>query len=54
MGTTEFTEIANIISDRLLNPEDESVAQDCRQRVAKLCDRFPLYPHLNIPVPALV
>ncbi len=54
MGTTEFTEIANIISDRLLDPEDESVAQDCRQRVAKLCDRFPLYSHLNIPVPALV
>ena len=54
MGTTEFTEIANIINDRLLNPEDESVAQDCRQRVAKLCDRFPLYPHLSIPVPALV
>ncbi|AFY84765.1 serine hydroxymethyltransferase [Oscillatoria acuminata] len=53
MGTTEFTEIANIISDRLLNPEDESVAADCRQRVASLCDRFPLYPHLTIPVPAL-
>jgi glycine hydroxymethyltransferase len=54
MGTTEFTEIANIISDRLLNPEDEAVAQDCRQRVAKLCDRFPLYPHLDSPVPAFV
>jgi glycine hydroxymethyltransferase len=54
MGTTEFTEIANIISDRLLNPEDEAVAQDCRQRVAKLCDGFPLYPHLGSPVPALV
>jgi glycine hydroxymethyltransferase len=54
MGTTEFTEIANIISDRLLNPEDEAVAQDCRTRVAKLCDRFPLYPHLGSPVPALV
>ncbi|MCT7991769.1 serine hydroxymethyltransferase [Laspinema olomoucense] len=53
MGTPEFTEIANIISDRLLNPEDESVAADCRQRVASLCDRFPLYPHLSIPVPAL-
>jgi glycine hydroxymethyltransferase len=53
MGTTEFTEIANIISDRLLNPEDESIAADCRQRVASLCDRFPLYPHLTIPVPAL-
>ncbi|GAB4385805.1 MAG: serine hydroxymethyltransferase [Elainellaceae cyanobacterium] len=54
MGTEEFTEIANIIADRLLNPEDEAVAQDCRQRVAKLCDRFPLYPHQQIPVPALV
>ena len=53
LGTTEFQEIANIISDRLLNPEDEAVAQDCRQRVAALCDRFPLYPHLTIPVPAL-
>ncbi len=54
MGTTEFTEIANIISDRLLNPQDETIAQDCRNRVAALCDRFPLYPHLTIPVPALV
>lgn len=53
MGATEFTEIANIIADRLLHPEDESVAQDCRRRVADLCDRFPLYPHLTIPVPAL-
>ncbi len=53
MGTTEFTEIANIIADRLLHPEDETVAQDCRRRVADLCDRFPLYPHLTIPVPAL-
>lgn len=54
MGTTEFVEIANIISDRLLNPQDETVAQDCRNRVAALCDRFPLYPHLTIPLPALV
>lgn len=54
MGTAEFTEIANIIADRLLNPEDESIAQDCRQRIANLCGRFPLYPHLSSPVPALV
>ncbi len=53
MGTAEFTEIADIIADRLLNPEDETVAAECRRRVASLCDRFPLYPHLNIPVPAL-
>ena len=54
MGTTEFTEIANIIADRLLSPDDETVAQDCRRRVAALCDRFPLYPHLSQPVPAMV
>lgn len=54
MGTTEFVEIGNIIADRLLNPEDENVTSNCRQRVASLCDRFPLYPHLTSPVPALV
>jgi len=54
LGTTEFVEIANIIADRLLSPQDESVAQACRQRVANLCERFPLYPHLAVPVPALV
>ncbi len=54
MGTAEFTEIADIIADRLLNPDDETVAAECRRRVAALCDRFPLYPHLRIPVPTLV
>ncbi|HEY9810815.1 MAG TPA: serine hydroxymethyltransferase [Halomicronema sp.] len=54
MGVPEFTEIANIIADRLLNPEDEAIAADCRRRVAALCESFPLYPHLNVPVPALV
>ncbi|PSB22353.1 serine hydroxymethyltransferase [filamentous cyanobacterium CCP2] len=54
LGTEEFTEIANILADRLLNPEDEAVTQACRQRVANLCSQFPLYPHLTIPVPALV
>ena len=49
----EFTEVANIIADRLLNPEDEAVRLDCIKRVKTLCDRFPLYPHLRIPVPAL-
>jgi glycine hydroxymethyltransferase len=53
LGVAEFTEIANIISDRLLSPDSDVVTQDCRQRVAALCDRFPLYPHLEIPVPAL-
>ncbi len=54
MGTEEFSEIANIIADCLLNQESEEVKQECRRRVASLCERFPLYPHLNIPVPAMV
>ncbi|WP_204105079.1 MULTISPECIES: serine hydroxymethyltransferase [Spirulina sp. CCY15215] len=54
LGKEEFVEIANIIADRLLNQEDESIAEDCRHRVASLCDRFPLYPHLKIPAPAIV
>jgi glycine hydroxymethyltransferase len=54
MGTTEFTEIANIIADRLLAPTDEAVATTCRQRITVLCERFPLYPHLSMPQPALV
>ena len=53
LGVAEFTEIGNIISDRLLSPDSDVVTQDCRRRVAALCDRFPLYPHLEIPVPAL-
>jgi glycine hydroxymethyltransferase len=54
MGTAEFTEIGNIIADRLLNPDDEAIAVDCRRRVAELCEQFPLYPHLTMPLPALV
>jgi glycine hydroxymethyltransferase len=54
MGEAEFKEIGDIIADRFLNPEDTSVASNCRRRVAQLCDRFPLYPHLTIPVPAMV
>jgi glycine hydroxymethyltransferase len=52
METREFEEIAHIIADRLLHPDDETVKSDCLRRVAALCDRFPLYPHLTIPVPA--
>ncbi len=54
MGATEFQEIANIVADCLLSPEDDSVKQNCLQRVAALCDRFPLYPYLQIPVTASV
>ncbi len=54
LKTAEFTEIGDIIAERLLNPEDEGVAQKCRDRVASLCDAFPLYPHLMAKVPSLV
>lgn len=53
MGTAEFAEIANIIADLLLSPDDDSVKATCRRRVAALCDRFPLYPHLQAPEPVL-
>ncbi|MDB9475644.1 serine hydroxymethyltransferase [Dolichospermum circinale] len=54
LGVAEFTEIGNIIADRLLSPDSEIVTADCLRRVAALCDRFPLYPHIEIPVPASV
>ncbi|BAZ25110.1 serine hydroxymethyltransferase [Kalymmatonema gypsitolerans NIES-4073] len=53
LGVEEFTEIGNIIADRLLNPDSAEITQDCRRRVKALCDRFPLYPHIEIPVPVL-
>lgn len=54
MGTAEFSAIADIIVDRLTHPDDAAMVDSCRQRVLDLCDRFPLYPHLEIPEPALV
>jgi glycine hydroxymethyltransferase len=54
MGETEFVEIANIIADRLLSPEDDTIAANCRTRIGILCGKFPLYPHLSMPVSALV
>ncbi|MEM1367338.1 MAG: serine hydroxymethyltransferase [Cyanobacteria bacterium P01_H01_bin.15] len=54
LGEADFTEIANIIADRLLNPDSPTVERDCLQRVKALCDHYPLYPHLGAAVPALV
>jgi glycine hydroxymethyltransferase len=47
LGTEEFKEIADIIADRLLQPDNELVQQDCLARVKALCDHFPLYPELG-------
>ena len=38
-----FEEVADVIADRLLHPEDGAIEERCRQRVAALCERFPLY-----------
>jgi len=48
-----FTEVADVIADRLLNPEDDAVQARCKQRVLDLCGRFPLYAVAST-VPALV
>jgi glycine hydroxymethyltransferase len=51
---TDFAEIGDIIADCLLNPDDKAMKQACLQRVTDLCKRFPLYPHLKIPVGAAI
>jgi glycine hydroxymethyltransferase len=38
-----FREVADVIADRLLHPDDAAIEQRCRERVAVLCERFPLY-----------
>ena len=38
-----FREVADVIADRLLNPEEDSVQKRCLSRVEALCSRFPLY-----------
>ena len=38
-----FEKIAEIIADRLLNPEDESIKAKCQEEVTNLCQKFPLY-----------
>lgn len=50
MKEEEFKEIGNIIADYLLSRGEERVKQNCLGRVKSLCDHFPLYPHLTIPV----
>ncbi|MCS6942047.1 MAG: serine hydroxymethyltransferase [Geminocystis sp.] len=48
----DFVEVANVIADRLLHPEDEQIKAQCKATVAQICQRYPLYPDLNIPLPA--
>ena len=50
--TAAFAEVADVIADRLLNPNDDAVQARCKERVLTLCSRFPLYAGAA-PVPAL-
>ena len=38
-----FEDVANVIADRLLNPEDENIKEESIQKVSELCSKFPLY-----------
>ena len=38
-----FFEVADVIAQRLLNPENITIKNQCIQRVMALCEKFPLY-----------
>ncbi len=38
-----FIDVADIIADRLLNPNDQLIESKCKEKVKVLCQRFPLY-----------
>ena len=44
-----FREAGDVIADRLLNPEDDQIREQCLQRVSALCERFPLYADSRTP-----
>ena len=44
-----FREVGDVIADRLLNPEDDQIREQCLERVSSLCERFPLYADSRKP-----
>jgi len=44
-----FREVADVIANRLLNPEDDAIQAQCLKRVEVLCQRFPLYSQERQP-----
>ena len=38
-----FKDVANVIADRLLNPDDENIKEESIKKVSELCSKFPLY-----------
>ena len=53
MGTAEMEAIAEMIVAVLRRPEDETRLADIRRQVRRLCERFPIYPHLGPVRPAV-
>ena len=47
--TAAFREVADVIADRLQQPEDDAVQAQCLARVEALCARFPLYARQKQP-----
>lgn len=48
MDLEAMEEIAAIIALTLKNPEDQQIHQEARERVAKLTEKYPLYPELSL------
>ncbi len=38
-----FEDVGNVIADRLLNPNDETIKEKSINKVSELCNKFPLY-----------
>jgi glycine hydroxymethyltransferase len=47
-----FREVADVIADRLLNPEDDAIRGALPPACVALCERFPLYAHQRELQPA--
>ena len=50
MGPEAMEEIADIMALTLKNPENESVREEARRRVAALTERYPLYADLTVEI----
>ena len=53
MGPDEMETIAEMIVAVLRHPDNETQQAQIRQRVRTLCERFPIYPHLDPERPTL-
>ena len=46
LNEKDFIEIADIISVSLKNSENEEKQSECKKRVKKLCEKYPMYEKL--------